>query len=83
MLMNNLSLDEEDAVQAELKELQQEAVSSLPCLRRVARSPHHNIVISYMLSATKKRLSRSRTLLSPSPCHQNRVLYLSYYNSRC
>ena len=30
MLTNSLSLDEEDAVQAELKELQQETVSSLP-----------------------------------------------------
>ena len=32
MLTNSLSLDEEDAVQAELKKLQQEAVSSLPIL---------------------------------------------------
>ena len=73
MLMNSLSLDEEDAVQAELKKLQQEAVSSLPYLRRIARTAHHNIAISYILSATKKHRSCSRTLPSPNLCPQNRV----------
>ena len=73
MLTSSLSLDEEDAVQAELNELQQEAVSSLPYLRRIARSAHHNIAISYMLNATTKHPSRSRTLPSPNLCHRNRV----------
>ncbi|KAH9081966.1 Snf7-domain-containing protein [Lactarius deliciosus] len=80
MLMNNLSLDEEDAVQAELKELQQEAVSSF-CHRIIAWIAHHNIAISYMLSPTKKHRSRSQMPPPPNPYHQNKVFYVSSYYS--
>ncbi|KAI9462449.1 hypothetical protein BJY52DRAFT_149966 [Lactarius psammicola] len=75
MLTNSLSLNEEDAVQAELKELQQGAVGSLPH-RRTARIAHHNIGISYMLRATKKHCSRSQ-----SSHHRTRITRTGYFTS--
>jgi charged multivesicular body protein 6 len=45
ILTNSLSLDEEDAVQEELKELQEETVSPSPCVEQECSchsSQHHN-----------------------------------------
>ena len=82
MLTNSLSLDEEDAVQAELKELQREAVRFCHSLRRIARIAHHNIAISYMLIVMKKHQSRSRTFPSLNLYQQNRVFCVSSCYSR-
>lgn len=82
MLTNSLSLDEEDAVQAELKELQREAVRFHPSLQRIARIAHHNFAISYMLIMTKKHQSRSRTFPSLNLYQQNKVFYVSSCYSR-
>lgn len=77
MLTNSLSLDDEEAVQKELRALQQEAVSTM-CLiskRRSLIKPH---IISYLPRETRKCLSLSqkhllRSLYLRNKSHQERA----------
>jgi hypothetical protein len=83
MLMNSLSLDEEEAVQAELKALQQETVSSA-CLsskepRRQTLINHH--AISYVPRATRKHHSHSQTHLQQYLYLQKKVSRLAFGQS--
>jgi hypothetical protein len=71
MLTNSLSLDEEDAVQRELRALQQETVSSLcSILKQLA---HQSLVNPHIISYPPRETRKCR---SPSQKHLLRSLYL-------
>src|SRR6266571_3238916 len=75
MLINNLSLDEEDAVQAELKELQQETVSSLT----LEESLGSLIITSRLVTCSAQR---RYTALAPGCSHyRTRIIRTGYFTS--
>lgn len=75
MLINNISLDDEEAVQKELRALQQETVSTL-CLISKQRG-HQSLIkprtFSYPPRKTRKGLSLSRKYLLRSLYPRNKL----------
>ena len=75
MLMNSLSLDDEEAVQKELRALQQGSVSTLHVVSKqhVYRSLINPYIISCLPRRTQKRLSLSQKHLHRSLYHLNEL----------
>src|ERR1700755_3583041 len=71
MLTNSLSLDDEEAVQRELRSLQQETVSALYLILK--QRVHQSLINPYIISYLPKETRKSR---SPSQKHLLRSLYL-------
>lgn len=78
MLSSNLTLDEEDAVQVELKELQAEAVRSYFILSQSVAEMHFEL----RLECQNPR-EKSISLLRRLPCPSSQVSNLILSNVKC